>query len=414
MLTFNSFGIAVGQAVLVGCLFIAYLLGVVRRAPTNHRGARRVARAIKSGAMTFLKVEYQVIAAVVLPVAVLLGFVGSLTGALCFLSGSVLSLTCGFVGMHAATDANVRTAIAARNRGERAAFRVSFYGGGVMGFAVATAGVLGLGLLVYLFSDGRSFVFLMSCFGAGASLVAFFARVGGGIFTKSADIGADLVGKMEAGIPEDDPRNPAVIADNVGDCVGDTAGMGADIYESYVGSMISSVALAAATYPGLIEYLTLPVVLAICGLLGSMVGLLSGRVVRLSPAVTLRVSTYVAILAFGGLAVGYMSAVGIMANHSELFISLIVGCLAGLLVGMITEYYTNYRPVRRLAESARSGAATNIIYGLSVGMESTVIPVVVLAFTVWLSYAYGGGFYGVSIAAISMLSTVAMTMTVDG
>jgi K(+)-stimulated pyrophosphate-energized sodium pump len=414
MLTFNSFGIAVGQAVLVGGLFIAYLFAVVRRAPVNHRGARRVGRAIKSGAMTFLMEEYRVIAIVVAPVAVLLGVVGSLTGALCFVAGSVLSLACGFIGMRAATDANVRTALAARNHGERTAFRIALYGGGVMGFAVASAGVLGLGLLVYLFSDGRSFVFLMSCFGAGASLVAFFARVGGGIFTKSADIGADLVGKMEAGIPEDDPRNPAVIADNVGDCVGDTAGMGADIYESYVGSMIASVALATATYPGLIEYLTLPVVLAICGLLGSMLGLLSGRVVRLAPATTLRVATYVAILGFGALGAGYMSAVGIMANHSELFVSLVVGCLAGLLVGMTTEYYTNNRPVRRLAESARSGAATNIIYGLSVGMESTVIPVVVLALTVWGSYAYGGGLYGVSIAAISMLSTVAMTMTVDG
>jgi K(+)-stimulated pyrophosphate-energized sodium pump len=221
------------------------------------------------------------------------------------------------------------------------------------------------------------------------------------------------VGKVEAGIPEDDPRNPAVIADNVGDCVGDTAGMGADIYESYVGSIISSVELAADQYPGLFEYISLPVMLAICGLLGSLVGLLLNAIVANEPAKMLRFSTYISILIFGVLAFGYMKMAGIMQDHPELFYSVIIGCAAGVAVGFITEYYTSFKPVRRIAENSVSGPATNIIYGLSVGMESTALPVMVLAFGVWGSYVYGGGIFGGSIAAISMLSTVAITMTVD-
>jgi K(+)-stimulated pyrophosphate-energized sodium pump len=414
MSSFTALLIAFIQASLLGLICVGFLARRACGSQIEHGRAREVAGAIKSGAMTFLFEEYRVIALVIAPIAVLLGIFGSATAALCFVSGSVLSLLCGYVGMNTATDANVRTAMEAANRGERAAFLVSFSGGAVMGFAVATFGILGLGALVYLFADTTEFVFLMSSFGVGASLVAFFARLGGGIFTKSADVGADLVGKIEAGIPEDDPRNPAVIADNVGDCVGDTAGMGADIYESYVGTMISCIALAAAIFPGRLEYLTLPVVLAICGLLASIVAVFAIRASSLSAAAALRICSYAAVGVFMALAWAYMRYSGVLAEQPVLFVSVVTGCVAGTLVGAITEYYTSFAPVRRLAENSVTGPATNVIYGLSVGMESAVAPVVLLAFSIWLCYAFGGGIFGVSVAAISMLSTVAMTMTVDG
>jgi K(+)-stimulated pyrophosphate-energized sodium pump len=244
----------------------------------------------------------------------------------------------------------------------------------------------------------------------GASLVAFFARIGGGIYTKSADVGADLVGKLEAGIPEDDPRNPAVIADNVGDCVGDTAGMGADIYESYVGAMVAAIILATTAFPGDLLYITFPIMLSVFGLVGSVVGLFSNLILKFSPAAMLRNATYVSVAIFLGATYFYMTSFGVAPC---LFISIFLGCLSGIAVGLITEYYTAGKPVRRIAESSESGAATNLIYGLSVGMESAVLPVIFLAFMVLLSFNMGGGFFGVSLAAVAMLATVAITMTVD-
>ena len=412
MLDIDLFLSAVAASAAAGFALVFILFKLISRIPVTDTKAASIARAIKSGAMTFLAEEYKVISLVVLPVILLLGYY-SLESAICFVVGCLFSLLCGFIGMHAATNANVRTTMEARDKGEQAAFMTAFYGGGVMGFSVASFGVLGLGLLMYLFLHRIDFIFLLSSFGLGASLVAFFARVGGGIFTKSADVGADLVGKLEAGIPEDDPRNPAVIADNVGDCVGDTAGMGADIYESYVGSMIGSIALSIDAFPGLLQYNTLPVVLAMLGLLGSFAGLLSNVVIKAEPAAMLRNATYVAIVAFAGLTYGYMSYTGIMQENGHLFWSVIIGCIAGIIVGLITEYYTGGAPIRRLADNSSSGAATNIIYGLSLGMESTVLPVVILAFCVWAAFIFGGGLFGVSLAAISMLATVGITMTVD-
>ena len=224
---------------------------------------------------------------VVLPVIALLTYFGGVAAGASFVSGALFSLLCGLIGMNAATDANVRTTMAAKERGEHAAFLVAFLGGGVMGFAVASFGVLGLGLLTWLFYPSTHFISIISSFGFGASLVAFFARVGGGIYTKSADVGADLVGKLEAGIPEDDPRNPAVIADNVGDCVGDTAGMGADIYESYVGAMIGAMALATTKEAHTADYVALPIVLSILGLLGSFIGLFANTLIKAEPAAML-------------------------------------------------------------------------------------------------------------------------------
>lgn len=395
---------------VVGIAIVALLLNRIRSLPVDNPRALQIAKSIRGGAFTFLREEYTIIVMVVLAIAIAIGYFVNLTAALLFTAGSLISMTTGLIGMIAATDANVRTTIAAKNRGEHAAFLVAFYGGGVMGISVATFGLLGLGTIFYLFVHDVNFIIYITCFSLGASLVAFFARVGGGIYTKSADVGADLVGKIEAGIPEDDPRNPAVIADNVGDCVGDTAGMGADIYESYIGAMVSSIILAATTYGAQLPYLSLPIMLSVIGLAASVVGLASNMILRFEPAAMLRNATYVSIALFVAGAYGYISYADL---DMALFIAIVLGCAAGIVIGLITEYYTGGMPVHRVAESSQSGAATNLIYGLSVGMESTAAPVIVLGIIVLLAFTYGGGLFGVSLTAVAMLATVGITMTVD-
>lgn len=402
--------LAITVVSVMGLAVVALLMQKINSIPVDHKKAEHIADSIRVGAMTFLKEEYKLIAIVVAVTAALLGYFSSPLIAACFVMGSGLSLVTGFIGMRAATAANVRTTMAAKKSGERSAFMVAFFGGGVMGFAVASFGLLGLGGMLYLFADHPNFEGLIASFGLGASLVAFFARVGGGIFTKSADVGADLVGKVEAGIPEDDPRNPAVIADNVGDCVGDTAGMGADIYESYVAAMVSTIVLAVHAYSGNMLYITLPLMVSALGLVGSLIGLFSNLILRSSSASLLRNATFIAVGFFMLGSYGYMSYAGI---DMILFRSIVLGCLSGIVVGLITEYYTGGAPIERLAKSSESGAATNIIYGLSVGMESTVLPVVILASVVWMAFMYGGGLFGLSLAAVSMLATVGITMTVD-
>lgn len=406
----SDFSLAMVIASALGLAVVVYLMFKIRRIKVDHQKAAEIASTIRAGAMTFLKEEYQVISLVAGVVALLMGFLISWTAAGCFIFGAVLSMTTGFIGMNAATDANVRTTMAAKNQGEHAAFLIAFFGGGVMGFAVASFGLIGLGTLFYLFVDRADFALLITTFSIGASLVAFFARVGGGIFTKSADVGADLVGKIEENIPEDDPRNPAVIADNVGDCVGDTAGMGADIYESYVGAMVASILLGTTMYGTQLAYLTLPVMLAAFGMFGSVAGLFLTSLVRLAPAVMLRIANYIAIAVLLIASYFYIAHLKLDQN---LFISVVLGCIAGIIVGLITEYYTGGKPVEQTAASARSGAATNIIYGLSVGMESTVAPVIILALIVLLANYHGGGLFGVSLSAVAMLATVGISMTVD-
>lgn len=394
---------------LLGFAVIAVLFCSIRKLVVRDHKAEQIASAIHMGAMTFLREEYRIIAIVVAMVAVILGLIfKTVLASLLFVAGASISMFIGFIGMIAATSANVRTTIAAKDSGEQAAFMVAFYGGGVMGFAVASFGLFALTKIFYFFSDHPDFVTFLTCFSLGASLVAFFARVGGGIFTKSADVGADLVGKVEAGIPEDDPRNPAVIADNVGDCVGDTAGMGADIYESYVGAIVSTVILAIGSAMEA-EYIIFPLVLAGIGLISSIVGLLCNLVVRFEPAAMLRNATYVAIAVFLGITYLYQTCNDI---DMDLFVPIILGCLSGVVIGLIAEYYTSGKPVHHIAESSRSGAATNIIYGLSVGMESTAAPVIILGLIVLIANHFGG-LYGVSLAAVSMLATVGITMTVD-
>ncbi|HLW72427.1 MAG TPA: sodium-translocating pyrophosphatase [Candidatus Babeliales bacterium] len=394
---------------LLGLAVVAILFYSIRKLKVDNHKAEQIAAAIHSGAMTFLREEYRIIVAVVIVVAFILGLIfNSMLAAWIFVFGALTSMLVGFIGMIAATSANVRTTIAAKNGGESAAFMVSFFGGGVMGFAVATFGLFGLTKIFYFFGNHPDFVSLLTCFSLGASLVAFFARVGGGIFTKSADVGADLVGKVEAGIPEDDPRNPAVIADNVGDCVGDTAGMGADIFESYVGAIVSTAILAIGSQMDP-KYVIFPLMLAGIGLVSSVVGLLFNLVLQCAPAAMLRNATYVAIVVFLGATYIYQTMTGITM---VLFIPIILGCLSGVVIGAIAEYYTSGKPVLNIAECSRSGAATNIIYGLSVGMESTAAPVIILGLIV-LAANHFCGLYGVSIAAVSMLATVGITMTVD-
>lgn len=399
----------VGVAAL-GLFVVIGLLAKIRAIRVTNDKARSIAHAIREGAMEFLSQEYRIILVAVALVAAALGYFMSPMAAVIFVAGALLSMATGFIGMCAATDANVRTTMAAKDHGEHAAFLIAFFGGGVMGFAVASFGLFGLTVLLYNFYGHVDFIDYITSFSLGASLVAFFARVGGGIYTKSADVGADLVGKLEAGIPEDDPRNPAVIADNVGDCVGDTAGMGADIYESYVGAMVSAIILAYTSYAGDLTYVSLPLMLAAIGLAGSVVGLLSNLILKAEPSAMLRNATYIAI---GFFLIGsgfYMNHVGL---DMRLFGSVVLGCAAGIIIGLITEYYTAGKPVRDVAESSQSGAATNIITGLAVGMESTVAPVILLAVAVLMSFTFGGGLFGISLAAVAMLSTVGITMTVD-
>lgn len=396
---------------LIGMAVVGFLLQQISKVTVDDQKAANIAVLIRTGAMTFLQEEYKIIGIVVAVLAILLGLFLSPVNAILFVVGALLSLLTGFLGMHAATLANVRTTMAAKQQGEHASFLTAFFGGGAMGFAVASFGLLGLGAVVNIFYGSPQFVSLLTSFGLGGSLVAFFARVGGGIFTKSADVGADLVGKVEAGIPEDDPRNPAVIADNVGDCVGDTAGMGADIYESYVGAMISAIilGLTSSTYNSAVYHM-FPLMLAVFGLISSVVGLGANLLFKTNPAAMLRNATYIAMVLFLGITAVYMYS---MQLDMQLLLAIVLGCVSGGIIGMITEYYTGGKPVHELAESSRSGAATNLIYGLSLGMESTVLPVLVLVFAVLISYIFGGGLYGISLAAVSMLATVGITMTVD-
>lgn len=402
--------LVLGASVL-GFITIVMLLSILNKKEYVDPKAEYIANAIRNGAFTFLYEEYTIIAYVVGFIALILFYVSSMIVTISFVSGAVLSLAVGFIGMHAATKANVKTTMAAKNEGEHAAFMIAFYGGGVMGFAVATAGLLGLMIFLFFalyYTD--QFESILTAFGLGASLVAFFARVGGGIFTKSADVGADLVGKLEAGIPEDDPRNPAVIADNVGDCVGDTAGMGADIYESYVASMVSAILLGFYQFNGSFLYISLPIIISALGLFSSVLALILIGFVKMTARKLLRLVTVLSVFLFLLLSLYYILVQGMSIYF---WYAMVVGCFAGVFVGMVTEYYTGGMPIQRLAHNSESGAATNIIYGLSLGMESTVVPVVGLALLVWISYFFAEN-YGVALSAVAMLATVGITMTVDG
>ena len=386
---------------------VVYML--VMKYPDGEDKVKKIGDQIHNGALAFMKTEYKYLAAFMFVLVGLVYFGLGIHSAIAVIVGAACSSLAGFIGMYAATKANVRTATAAQQDGAAAALSVSFYGGSVMGLCVASLGLIGLGTLYYFFSE--SHVHALEGFGMGASVVALFSRVGGGIFTKSADVGADLVGKIEAGIPEDDPRNPGVIADNVGDNVGDVAGMGSDIFESYCGSMIASIAIAYTL--GSQDMMMLPLLLASVGLIASILGIALVKLLSsIKPANALRSGTFLAPVVF--IIFAWFVISSLPGVETVVWWCVIAGAVGGVLIGLITEYYTDSekKPVRSIAESGETGAATVMISGLAVGMESVVIPIIILASIIYVSTGLSG-VYGVGIAAVGMLSTVGITMAID-
>ena len=390
----------------------------VKNSPEGEGKVKEISDEIHKGAMVFMAREYRPLAIFAIICIIALFFSLGWETAFAFALGALCSGTAGYIGMYSATKANVRTAVAARDKGSSEALGVAFFGGSVMGLTVGAMGLLGVGILFYLFAGNYDTVHSIEGFAMGASSVALFSRVGGGIFTKSADVGADLVGKVEAGIPEDDPRNPGVIADNIGDNVGDVAGMGSDIFESYCGSMIASIALAASmtslTVSGLAEskeaLLITPLALASIGLICSIIGIFAVNIFSSkSPEVALRFGTIGSAVVF--IIAAYVYTL-LMNINLGVWISVLVGAVGGIIVGLVTEYYTGGPPVKKIAEGGETGSATIMITGLSTGMQSVALPVVVIAAIIFIAN-YFSGLYGVGLAAVGMLSTVGITMAID-
>ncbi len=411
--------VVLSGAIGIGVAF--YFKSKVASYPEGNERMNYISSLIRQGAMAFLKREFSTLVPFIFLVALAIGLLlydpsypfKSWFTALSYVIGGACSILASWIGMNAATIANVKTAQAA-TKGRSEALGVAFSGGAVMGLTVASLGVLGLGLLYIAFTSLPRPEEIISGFSMGASSVALFARVGGGIYTKSADVGADLVGKVEAGIPEDDPRNPAVIADNVGDNVGDVAGMGADLFESYVGAVVATIALGAAVAISKFELMSYPLFLIALGTIASIISSLLFKVFeKLNPAEALRYITYLA----GFLTIiGSFVLVKVLAIDLGVFWATVAGIVAGMVIGGVSEYFTSGKPIIEIARSATTGAATNIISGLATGMLSTVLPVVAVCAGVFISATLTSGFnplYGIAAAGVGMLSTIGITMSVD-
>jgi K(+)-stimulated pyrophosphate-energized sodium pump len=415
MLTNALLPIAFGAVGMVA----AYLIYAnILKTPSGEGRVKEIADEIHLGAMVFMASEYKRLAIFCLICIVALYASLGIDTAIAFILGAVCSGTAGYIGMYSATKANVRTAVAANTRGAAAALNVAFFGGSIMGLTVASMGLLGIGVLYHFMGGTSHGVESIEGFAMGGSSVALFSRVGGGIFTKSADVGADLVGKVEAGIPEDDPRNPAVIADNVGDNVGDVAGMGSDIFESYCGAMIASIALAASMSMENIAKLGgdqavlqfMPLALASLGLICSLVGIFTVKVFSSKSAdVALRFGTIGSAALFIVAAYFLIAAMG---GANGIWVAVLVGAIGGIVVGLVTEYYTGGAPVRKIAKDGETGPATVMISGLATGMQSVAIPVLTIATIIYCANE-AAGLDGVGLAAVGMLSTVGITMAID-
>lgn len=401
-----------------GLIVAFFVYQWIKKSPVGNGPEKDIADEIHLGAMVFMASEYKRLAVFcVICIVALYASLGMGT-AIAFTLGALCSGTAGYIGMYTATKANVRTAVAAKNKGAAEALNIAFFGGSIMGLTVASMGLLGIGVLYGFMGNTLHGIESIEGFAMGGSSVALFSRVGGGIFTKSADVGADLVGKVEAGIPEDDPRNPAVIADNVGDNVGDVAGMGSDIFESYCGAMIASMALAASMSMASLDVLGgnrsvlqfMPLALASTGLICSLLGILSVKLFSNKSAdVALRFGTIGAAVIFIGAAYFVITNMGASVG---VWYAVLVGAIGGIIVGLVTEYYTGGAPVRKIAKDGETGPATVMISGLAIGMQSVAIPVLTIAAIIFFANL-SAGLYGVGMAAVGMLATVGITMAID-
>jgi K(+)-stimulated pyrophosphate-energized sodium pump len=410
---------------VVGLIVIFLMHQSLVKQDAGNEKMQAIAALIREGAMAYMKRQFINVGIFILAVVVLLwGFLGK-EDAIAYACGALASFLCGIIGMNASTRANSRTAQAANKSGMAKALSMAFNGGAIMGLAVASIGLIGFSLVFIIISKiwpgDMSKLAIINAFGMGASSVALFMRVGGGIYTKSADVGADLVGKVEAGIPEDDPRNPAVIADNVGDNVGDVAGMGADLFESYVGSVVACVILATTTSASVaisggaiaanpVAFAIFPILVTAGGLIGSLVAVASIKLLQNSaPATALRVSTWIAAAVMIVLAYVLCNVLGISVKFGH---AITAGCLIGIAIGLLSEYYTSGAPIKEIAESAKTGPATVIIGGFAIGIESIMLPVVGICIAMGVSYLFAG-LYGIAVAAVGMLGTIGVTMAVD-